>query len=742
MCLKLSTSQTLASANNIIDVNNTNNNDIKNDINNNSTPERKLRHNTNQRLRRYYNKNSNGKTNSNDHGNNHHQTTMIYAPVIGGTSSNRRGLTSNKTMSKRYHHASKSRGQSQSSIFLSSSKSTLTSKRRIKEKNKNNKKKNREVEGTGSGGATTKQNKNKNGTERAGGNNKDGGKQDKDKQGKEGKEGGDNNKKNKPTPMPSFPPSSNPTVDPTPNPTKAPTPNPTKAPTPRPTSSPTFHPTTASPTIKKGNPTPSPTKWVDSWVGDQLKLSLSTLSADEDQLAFETDIEARMRERMRRIQSTSRTSDDRVYERISAEDVNAGKHTDLVQTILTVVADVMCKYTEFVILSKHPNPTEDDFTEQFVDHCKGDDEIVDIESFYTNRDTVIIVPVDGTDFTHLTATDHKVFEGSIVGKYLHWIQWDISCPIVQISKTILNEKQQNVDKALESIRADARLVMDETTSGSDVSEILMSKNNQILSVSKNGWEVVKSIEYMKPRKKKRDEEYGGAITDDESGDDEKIETAGSGFFQPIRITGFILMSVLFAFLTLLIKVGRKRDDKVWEAKKNSPMDGDLVSYEGVNFLLENSRALQVSPQKDGDASGNTSNTTIGKNNNTETKIKESAQLLTEKSSSAFGTNDNDTQPTVEHITTGGKNGAFFRKTKSVTQLLVTPNEIEVEPSQDFSARQRTNFFTNNNSTTSPTSWDFTRVKDTLVRGKAGVGNGANSDQENEVSIAINPKRFR
>lgn len=213
--------------------------------------------------------------------------------------------------------------------------------------------------------------------------------------------------------------------------------------------------------------------------------------------------------------------------------------------------------------------------------------VVDPSSYYTIRDTVIIVPLDGTDLSKIDLEDLKVFEDSVDEKYLHWIKWDVSFPVVQISKTILNENDQNMDEALKLLKDEVKLVIDEAGYRGETSDILMSKNDNILSVASDGWEVIETIDFMKAREKKIDTEDYDA--DNNSDDEIKATNMNHQLFPPIRIVGMIMMIFFFAVIAHFIKVGKKRNGKVWEAEKARSINGDLVSYEGTNFLLQNSQ---------------------------------------------------------------------------------------------------------------------------------------------------------
>ena len=440
---------------------------------------------------------------------------------------------------------------------------------------------------------------------------------------KENNKGGNKVKTDPPTIAPSknptsFPssmhskyPSSFPSSIPSKHLSSLPSSTPTNVPTDTPTKSPTFFPTTSQPTIKKGNPTPVPTRWDESFVEDEgLVLTLSTLTADEDQLEFvkkSQDVGGRNRRNQSIGAKNSEESNllaDRVMKRIYKEDILNGNEQDFVKDVVSTMADVLCKYTDLVIVYKLEKNEENDGA-QYSDYCKKDaSPIPNINSYYTNRDTVILLPLESNDMSKIKLRDFQVFEQSIKNNYLHWIQWSITCPIVQISKHTLNEKQQNVDKALEIVKKEARLVMDTTISSDEVRDILMSKNQHVLSVSANGWEVVESINFIQAREAARDDDENDdknvsdkdGILDPDNG--KETNSGWIGFFQPIRIVGAGMMILLFTVLLHLIRAGKRRDDKIWEAKKAAPMKGDLVSHEGMNYLLQSSRVIEP----DGDVS--------------------------------------------------------------------------------------------------------------------------------------------
>ena len=69
------------------------------------------------------------------------------------------------------------------------------------------------------------------------------------------------------------------------------------------------------------------------------------------------------------------------------------------------------------------------------------------------------------------------------------------------------------------------------------------------------------------------------------------------FWQPIRITGLVLLLTLTLTVALLMKVGHERyNHDVWDAtvnnKDNDGLDVNLVTYEGVNFMLEHGHQMR------------------------------------------------------------------------------------------------------------------------------------------------------
>lgn len=437
---------------------------------------------------------------------------------------------------------------------------------------------------------------------------------------------GNNKKTNLPSIAPSNKPSVSPTMTPIKSSSKKPTGNPSPFPSMIPSSAltespsklPTFFPTTSTPTIMKGNPTPSPTRWEKSFVDEEgLVLTLSTLTADEDQIEF-----VKRSDNTRRNQSIRETkpddsnvAKDRVMKRIYKEDILNGNEVDLVKAVVSTMADVLCKYTDLVIIYKSEN-NDGNANTQYSDYCVGDSNpILNINSYYSNRDTVILVPADGKDLFKIKLKDFQVFEQSIKGNYLHWIQWSISCPIMRISKLALNQKEQNVDEALELIKKETRLVMDTTTSSHEVRDILMSKSQYVLSAAANGWEVVESIDFIEAKKAvgDNDDSFNNSTKDSiiDPIDGKRTDSGLIGFFQPIRIVGLVIMIFFVTILMHLIRAGRRRDEKIWEAKKAIPMRGDLVSYEGVNYMLQSSQMnpqnMNVSQQSAGHSSSSEEN---------------------------------------------------------------------------------------------------------------------------------------
>lgn len=484
----------------------------------------------------------------------------------------------------------------------------------------------------------------------------------------------------------------------------------------------------------KGNPTPSPTYWVESWVGEDLTLSLSTLTADEDQLEFTTDTGLGNKERTglgdrgrslflshgSTLNDGEKSMSPRYLKRIYAKDVLSGNEDDLLKLILTSIADTLCKYTDFVILSsatttKSVNPATDEYT----DYCKKDDIIIDSSSYYTKRATVVIAPVDAlNDLSQVDANEFQVFEGTIKGKYLHWIQWDVKCPVVQISRTTLNEKDQDFKKALDQVKAETRLVMDEVLATNEMNSILTSKNDDILKVSASGWEVVKSIEFMKVRKENRNDDGLNGREKDEDFDsinriDDDLALERYMIFQPIRVVGLFMMAIFFIVVIGLIKSGKRRDDKAWDARmlESSQLDGDLVSYEGVNFLLQNSRieaeSLQrLTPTKDEQRSP----TNMGEDRQyrqyQEKKTSPDSQQkssLTPESGNESGSFHEGFNASFEEVITLQKKTSILRKNKSsVTHLCVSPTgEIEASspPNPNEFASQGNAFFSSSPTTT-------------------------------------------
>mmetsp|Transcript_18214 Transcript_18214/g.27317 ORF Transcript_18214/g.27317 Transcript_18214/m.27317 type:complete len:339 (+) Transcript_18214:10-1026(+) len=322
--------------------------------------------------------------------------------------------------------------------------------------------------------------------------------------------------------------------------------------------------------------------------------------------------------------------------------------------------------------------------------------IIDTNSYYSNRATVIVAPISAkNDLSQVVATEFPVFEPSIVGNYLHWIQWDIKCPIVQISRTIWNEENRVFGRTLSRVQAEGKLVMDTVTSTQEMNDILMSKNENILSVSTSGWEIFKSQNFMEPRKKDREE--GGNRKDNtgslENTDDE-LTPERYRVLQPIRVAGLIMMAIFFFVVAFLIRAGKKRDDKAWEARmlEASPINGDLVSYEGVNFLLQSSRieaeSLQrLSPSKEGHYSSSSMAMSEDRQQYKDYQENKSRPAQPEKSPSTSESGHNsgsfqeDLNAGLEEVITFQKRTSILRKNKpSVTRLCVSPTEIEAAAS--------------------------------------------------------------
>eukprot|EP00558_Chaetoceros_sp_UNC1202_P010871 CAMPEP_0197243118 /NCGR_PEP_ID=MMETSP1429-20130617/8662_1 /TAXON_ID=49237 /ORGANISM="Chaetoceros sp., Strain UNC1202" /LENGTH=466 /DNA_ID=CAMNT_0042703271 /DNA_START=13 /DNA_END=1413 /DNA_ORIENTATION=+ len=294
----------------------------------------------------------------------------------------------------------------------------------------------------------------------------------------------------------------------------------------------------------------------------------------------------------------------------------SGRYGDLVEDVLSSMSTVICDYTDFVLLN-----TEDS---QFYDYCGTKKEVDIPELTYANVDGRMrllaegdgtAAPFDGkvvvvSDFKDiatgfLNIQDRSVFVTGAAGSegnYLRWTVWTVEYPIMQFDNPIAGdglaeeEKDELIDNALKKLQRKVDEAFSTAISNKKLDTLLMDKNDSIIASSSTGWEVETFTEAIaEHQEKNNDDETNGG---DPNGVENPIDGTTKkkpGFWEPIRIIGMALLVCLVLTVTLLTRVGNKRRKvQTWEAaqKKKAAIDVNLVSYEGVDFMLETGRKMR------------------------------------------------------------------------------------------------------------------------------------------------------
>lgn len=333
------------------------------------------------------------------------------------------------------------------------------------------------------------------------------------------------------------------------------------------------------------------------------------------------------RQRRRQLQPLVKELKEPNLSKLNAGDILAGKEPELIEEVLSTLATVLCMETDYLILNT--------INDEFFDFCNTNSSAVFMipEGLDSVNSTVLVTDLTDTGTGLLQVEDRSVFvndwsledgTGSEKGgEYLHWTLWTVKYPILHLdygNDVVGNiyEIEDTEMKALfiEEAIGEVQQTLDRTfaTSISDgtVDSLLSTDNDNILAVSSIGWEVetfstaVDSyLEHFKTDDESNEVTYG----DDNISSivDGSVEGLQYKVWQPIRIIGIVMLAAVIVVVSVLMKIGNnKLKYDVWDATQNkSQTDVDLVTYEGVNFMLETGRKANASGELNKSRSGST-----------------------------------------------------------------------------------------------------------------------------------------
>lgn len=346
------------------------------------------------------------------------------------------------------------------------------------------------------------------------------------------------------------------------SPTLSPTKSPTQAPTPSPTSQPTFHPSRA--------PVVSPWK---EFVTDYVSLKISIFTKRKARVGT-NEIDGRSL--------------------LSADNLKSAQHEDLVENVVTSMATVICEGVgnrKLGILSYEEG--------KYYNFCPmiaaGDTESQsDFEIIPDGLPTVYSYALADIKNRYglLDIEDRKVFvsnNGDTSGDYLEWTVWSLDFPVIKLGSSLNGSWEAD----LAGIQNYADRALSLAISDNTINESLQSMTpRHYITTSSEGFEVDTFLSFME----KIDD------NDDMTVDDGVNDFSEYTFWQPIRITGMLLLFFLIAFVWILMKIGHERYKyDVWDATvdKKSKRGGvetanhvNISTFEGLDFVLHSGHQMR------------------------------------------------------------------------------------------------------------------------------------------------------
>lgn len=366
--------------------------------------------------------------------------------------------------------------------------------------------------------------------------------------------------------------------------------------------------TTPPPSPPSPPSSPSSSSWTSTTYEDEsnyFTLSLSTLLSIE----------------------SSSVSVMNTHNSIKTESIINGHEMKLIHDIISSLSDIICQYTNFSVLVPSLLMKDDymfeysEYDTSRKDYCHymntsnnengssghfGDDDDDDqsngTSTGNSNKKNVImiILPVGNNNqhgqysvLDNIQVQDYHVYydtgnnnnkqdkdKDQLLSseKYLlNWIQWDVYYEIVSqhndYNNNIRNDTTMNQSSNYYT-PIQIQSIMNMALSNNDhynLNNILMEKNEGVLSVTGNGWEVEKSMEYMETYSDHNPNKANKPNTKLIENDNNDIAT----ILHPIRITGMIMMIVFITTMIHLIQTGSKRHRLFWEKMRRN---GNFVHY--------------------------------------------------------------------------------------------------------------------------------------------------------------------
>jgi len=191
--------------------------------------------------------------------------------------------------------------------------------------------------------------------------------------------------------------------------------------------------------------------------------------------------------------------------------------------------------------------------------------------------------------------------GDPIGDYLHWTMWTIQYAIVQIHSDIVDLEVVDDDEMRElllddlvgQIQKNVDQAFATAVSNGEMDNLLSNRSENVLKVSSIGWEVETFTTALdevlvfddESDNNSSDVDINGAVTGEVEKPARKI--------QLIQIVGVVLLIGVTLFVAIVMKVGHERYKyDVWDAThddKGDKSDVNLVTYEGVDFMLDSGR---------------------------------------------------------------------------------------------------------------------------------------------------------
>ncbi len=368
--------------------------------------------------------------------------------------------------------------------------------------------------------------------------------------------------------------STEPTAMPSLGPTKAPTSSPTKQPTTSPSPKPSDQPT-MSPSPKPSN-APS---WV-AWTKPMVEINMSFYIAE----AIDLDNSSGL------LQSKSINALGRP---LTSEEILSNSEEVLAMNILVALADILCKDTDYDIFTTEAST--------FFDFCDGGREVSISEGLGDNVALVIGSEDSLENLVHITDRRFLSFGPDNLEEYLYWTVWTIRCPVlIKNSEDPSNfESSSEADAILEVQKAVDKVMISASSSG-EIDNLLADDENYVFAASSVGSEVDTFSKFGTVSDGSSEEEDTGDKGDIKNSviapslgiEDEEKRT--NKFWQPLRIVGFLFLTIGVGIFSWFVKAGgQKAKHEAFRivSESDDHMDHvmDLTTNEGLDIMLATSR---------------------------------------------------------------------------------------------------------------------------------------------------------